>query len=152
MTLQADQILAALKDHAMQQGFETVYTHETKSPAGPGVHCEIVASGFELNAGRSGLDTTSVRLQFRVRLKTTWTQKPADDVDSRLLKALDPLMSSYIAGFTLGGLTAAVAILGDAGGQPIVGQFGYIDQGGVTFRTIEFPLPLLVDDLWTEAA
>jgi hypothetical protein len=153
VTLQTDQILAAVRDHAKTLGvFDSVSGHEIKVPPGTGVHCEIIGGSFDLTPTRSGLASTSVKLTFRVRLRTSWNQKPAEDVDARLLKTLDPLMTSYIAGFTLGGLVVAVDILGDAGGQPIVGQFGYTDQGGQPFRTVEFGLPILVDDLWTEAA
>lgn len=152
MTLQTSQILGALRDHAMQLGvFETVSGHEAKVPPGTGVHYEIFGGGFDLTPMRSGLDSTSVKLTFRARLRTTWNQQPADDTDTRLFNALDPLMASYIAGFTLGGLTAALDILGMGGSGPVAGQFGYLDQNSVMFRTVEFQLPLLVDDLWTEA-
>lgn len=153
MSLAVDQIIPALRDHAQQLGvFETVQGHEAKVSPGTGVHCEIFGGGFGLVPSKSGLDSVSLRLTFRIRLRTSWLQQPADDVDSRLLKCLDPLMASYIAGFTLGGLVESLDILGAGGGGSVQGQFGYLDQGDGKYRTVEFQLPLLVDDLWTEAA
>lgn len=153
MTLQADQILAALNDHVLTLNVcDTVSGHETKAPPGTGVHCEMFGGGFECVPARSGLGVVAVKLLWRMRLRTSWMQKPADDIDHRLLKVLDPIMTSFIGGFTLGGTVVAFDVLGAAGGSPVTGQFGYLDQGGQMFRTVEAQLPLIVDDLWTEAA
>lgn len=153
MTLSIDSIASALGDKALALGvFDTVTGHEVKSPPGTGITCEIVFGTFELIPTRSGLEDVSFKLVFKVRLRTTWAQQPADAVDPSLLKACDALLASYIGGFTLGGLTNAIDLLGLAGGTPISAGSGYIDQGGVMYRIVEITLPLIVDDLWTEAA
>lgn len=152
MTLTIDSIIGALTDHAQQLGvFDSVSGHEAKVSPGSGVHCEIFGGNFELVPVRSGLATVTFRLPFRVRLRTNWLQQPSDDVDRRIIKALDPLMAAYCDNFTIGGLITAVDILGMTG-SPVAGTFAYLDQGdGTKWRTLELELPLLVDDLWTEA-
>lgn len=152
MTLSIDAITSALADKALILGvFDSVTGHEVKSPPGTGIICEIVFGTFNLEPNRSGLDTVSFKLVFRVRMRTTWAQQPADAIDPALLKAADALLASYCGGFTLGGLTNAIDLLGLAGGTPISAQSGYIDQGGTKYRIIEITLPVLVDDLWQES-
>lgn len=152
MTLSIDAITGALADKALVLGvFDTVNSHEVKNPPGTGITCEIVFGAFELVASRSGLQDVSFKLTYKVRLRTTWAQQPTDGIDPALLKACDALLASYIGGVTLGGLTNAIDLLGLAGGTPIAAQSGYIDQGGVMYRIVEITLPLIVDDLWTEA-
>ncbi|MEY9876645.1 hypothetical protein ABH931_006155 [Streptacidiphilus sp. MAP12-33] len=153
MSLSIDSITSALSDAALVLGaFDAVNSHEAKNPPGTGTTCEIVFSGFELLANRSGLDVVSFKLTYKVRIRTTWAQQPTDGIDPALLKACDALLASYIGGFTLEGNSNAIDLLGMAGGTPISAQSGYIDQGGVMYRIVEITLPLIVDDLWTEAA
>lgn len=152
MALSVDAIAAALKDHAMTLGlFETVSGHEVKNAPGLGMHCEIFFNRFELGANRSGLSVVSTKLIFSARLRTSFLNQPEDAIEASLLKAVDGLMTSYIGGLTLGGLIVDLDVFGMTGGTPIAGQAGYIDHGGKKFRVIDIDLPLLVDDLWTEA-
>lgn len=153
MTLSIDSITSALESAAQALGvFDSVNGYEVKSPPGNGVHCEIVFGLFELVPVRSGLQDVSFKLTYKVRLRTPWAQQPTEGIDPSLLKACDALLASYIGGFTLSGNVNAVDLLGLAGGTPISANSGYIDQGGVMFRIVEITLPLIVDDLWTEAA
>lgn len=152
MTLSIESITSALADQALVLGvFDTVNGHEVKSPPGNGITLEIVFGTFELVATRSGLGDVSFKLTFKVRLRTPWAQQPTDGIDPALLKACDALLAEYIGGFTLEGNATAIDLLGMAGGTPISAASGYIDQGGTMYRIVEITLPLIVDDLWTEA-
>jgi hypothetical protein len=153
VSLSIDSITSALSSSAQALGvFDTVNSYEVKNPPGTGITCEIVFGSFELVPTRSGLQDVSFKLTYKVRIRTTWAQQPTDGIDPALLKACDVLLASYIGGFTLGGNTNAIDLLGLTGGTPITAQSGYIDQGGVMYRIVEITLPLIVDDLWTEAA
>lgn len=152
MTLSIDAITTALGDHAATLGvFETVSGHEVKNPPTSGVSAEIFIANFELVPGRSGLAVASTKLLYTVRLRTSFNTKPADAADSNLMRAVDALMTAYCGDFDLEGLITAVDLLG-AAGTAISGRSGYIDQAGKLDRIVEITLPLIVDDVWTEAA
>lgn len=98
----------------------------------------------------SGLDSTTVRLEFAGRLYGPMIADPQDDVDGMLLTSLDALMIAYSGDFTLGGKVRSVDLLGTFG-PGLSAQGGYLDIDGKKFRVIEVTLPLIVNDVWSQA-
>lgn len=152
MTLGVRPILAALVSDAESLGlFERVATHEPKSAPGGGMTAALFLRDTAPVPGRSGLAVTSTRVTFDMRLYTSFLKKPEDEIDQDLLVALDLLMGRYSAGFTLGGLISAVDLLGMAG-VPLSAAAGYSNLDKSIYRVAAITLPLLVDDLWGQAA
>lgn len=144
-------ILDALVSHAMSIGyFQQVNEHESKQSAFEGMTCEIWVEQV-MPTKTSGLATTSLRIQFQVRIYSGTMQEPYDDVDSGLVTALDALMRDYVGDFTLGGLIRHVDVFG-AHGNGIAARTGFVNHDGKEFRVFSINVPVIVDDLWDQAA
>jgi len=152
--LQARSILDAVAGHALASGwFERVNRHEPKSknPATDGVTCAIWVQQLTPLGPASGLAMTSTRLEITVRVYTGLLAEPQDEIDPRVLDAVDGLMGAYNADFELGGLVQEVDVFG-AYGAPLEAKAGYLRQGGQEFRVVDIRVPLVVADLWPQAA
>jgi hypothetical protein len=151
MTLNITGILDAVVSHAMASGhFEQVNGHEPMNAPSLGLTAAVWADTVQ-PVRASGLDSTTVRLAFNVRIYTSTQADPADAIDPALLTAVDDLCAAYIDGFTLGGLVKQVDIFG-AHGQPLLVRAGYIQQSGAIYRVMTITLPLIVNDLWEQVA
>jgi hypothetical protein len=149
VSLGAAAILTALRDHALTTGrFERVLGHEPKGTPGNGLTAAIWAQRMEPTT--SGLDSTSARLVFSIRIQGNMLAEPQDDIDIRVLEAVDALMAAYTGDFTLGGLVRSVDALG-ADGEPLSADAGYLEQDGKLYRAMVITLPLHINDLWTQA-
>lgn len=150
MTLATRNIIDAVVTHAMSLGkFSQVNAHEPKNAPGNGLHCAIWADRIG-GIRSSGLDSVSARVTFSVRVFQSMQAEPADDIDVAIVDAVDALMGAYAADFTLGGLVRQVDLIGSDGpGLEAIG--GYITVDSIEFRVFTITLPLIVNDLWTEA-
>lgn len=150
MTLATRDVVDAVVSHALGLGkFEQVNAHEPKNPPGNGLACAIWADRIG-GIRRSGLDSVSARLGLSVRIFTPMTAESADDVDVLVLDAVDALFTAYSGDFTLGGLVRHVDALGSEGAG-LDAVFGYITVDGAEYRVATITLPLIINDLWTEA-
>jgi len=155
MALAVADITAALKDHASSSGlFEYVEGHAVLSAHGRGLAWWCYVERMQPWAARSGLATTSAVLTYRVMITmNTATHEPLDGVDPLVVDAADALVRLYVGDFTLGGLVANVDIFG-AGGKPLVAEAGWLTiggDGGGRYRSMIITVPLVVNDLWSEA-
>lgn len=152
MSLGAAGILAAVVSHAKATGkFERVIGHEPKSAPGNGLTCAAWAQPITPVSEASGLAATTVRLELAVRTYLNMLADPQDDIDIRSLEAVDALMAAYSGDFELGGQVRSVDLLG-AHGEPLAVTPGYIELDSKLFRAFTITLPLIVNDLWTQAA
>lgn len=150
MTLATNDIVNAVVSHALQLGvFSQVNAHEPKNAPSNGLACAIWADRIG-GIRRSGLDSVSARLALSVRIHMPMASEPADEIDTVVLGAVDVLFTAYCGDFTLGGLVRHVDIFG-AEGAPLDAVFGYITVDGGEYRVATISLPLIVNDLWTEA-
>lgn len=150
MALDIAGILNAMVSHAQNTGyFQQVNQHESKQSAFEGLTCEIWVEMVN-PVKTSGLDTTSIRIQFEVRMYAGTMSEPYDDVDSNLVIAMDALMRAYTGDFTLGGIVRHIDIFG-AYGQGIQARTGFINHDGKEFRVFSINVPMIVDDLWDQA-
>lgn len=152
MALDIRTILAAVETHALASGyFEAVNGHEPKSAPQNGLTCAIWVEQIGPARGASGLNSTSARLALFVRLYTPMLTQPEDAIDPDLMTALDALMAAYSGDFTLGGLVRDVDLLGRHG-DPLSARAGYLTTSGAEYRVMTITLPLVVNDLWSQAA
>lgn len=151
MTMIRD-LLDAVIGHALASGyFQVVAGHEPKfrNPAVDGVTCAVWVQRVTAIGATSGLASTSVRVELTVRIYTGMLTEPGDDIDPRVIDALDGLMAAYTGDFTLGGLVQEIDLHG-AYGAPLTATAGYVAQAAQFFRVVDIALPLVVDDLWAQ--
>jgi hypothetical protein len=148
MTLDTSTLFSRLVAHASATGlFEQVLTHEPKSAPGNGLYAAFWTEGLAPVPGASGLAATTGRLVLSVRIMTPADQEPADDIDGRVLAAVDALWTAYSGDFELGGALWAVDLLG-AFGDPLQMRAGYLGLGSTVFRVMTINLPLIINDAW----
>ena len=145
-------ITDAVMSHAMASGhFDVVNGHEPKNPPSTGGLTGAVWTDRVVPVrGRSGLDSVTAVLVLNVRVYASAVSEPPDAIDPAMVAAVDDLCAAYCGDFTLGGLVANVDIFG-AHGQALDVRAGYLQQDGVPFRVLTIWLPVVVNDLWTEA-
>lgn len=151
MALDITGIIDAIVSHALASGyFERVNGHEPKSSPGSGLTAAVWVQNVRA-VQSSGLAVSSALLVFNVRLYTSMAQEPQDQIDPTLVQAVSALFDAYAGDFELGGLIRAVDLRGMEG-TVLAAVAGYITQGGVTYRVITITLPVIVNDVWDEAA
>jgi hypothetical protein len=143
-------ILATVQSHAQATGyFESVVLHEPKNAPGSGLTAAIWGNRMRPTR-QSGLASVSVVLVLYVRLYTNMLQEPQDATDAALTLAADSLFSAYCGDFDLGSTSRNIDIYGSES-FTMECVFGYINQDGTMFRTADIILPIVVNDVWTEA-
>lgn len=152
MSLDVRTILDAVESHALQSGyFQAVNGHEPKVAPQNGLTCAVWVEQIGPARGTSGLSSTSTRLGLFVRLYSPMLSEPEDAIDPDMMTALDALMGAYSGDFTLGDLIRMVDLLG-AYGDPLGARAGYLTTSGAEYRVMTITLPLIVNDLWEQAA
>jgi len=142
---------AAIRSHAMTIGqFERVLGHEPKSTPGKGLTLAMFADTIR-PVPSSGLASTSVLMVFQERIYFPMLSKPEDDIDIRIMEAVDALMGEYIQNLTLGGLVRTVDLMG-IHGVGLSARAGYVEQDKIVFRAMTITLPVIVNDAWAQVA
>lgn len=153
MSLNVTGVLNGVISHAMALGlFEQVNGYEPKAaPTSGGLTCAVWADRIDPVAAVSGLAATSARVVFNLRIYSSMLQQPMDAIDPNIVAALDTLMNAYSGDFDLGGTVRNVDLLG-AHGVGLSAQAGYINQDGKLFRVVTLTLPVVISDVWSQAA
>jgi hypothetical protein len=160
--LDVDAVVAlydAVVSHAMAVGLfsNRVTDHEPLNPPSTGLSCAVLLGPLVPLPRASGLRKTSGRLEFHVRVYSPAPQLPAAGIDRGMLKAVATLMAAYSADFSLvtgsvaEGLVNMIDLLG-AYGTPLSAQPGWLTQDSVPFRVTDIVLPLILNDMWSQAS
>lgn len=151
MSISIDEILDAVVSHAQRLGvFEKVNQHEPKNAPGNGLSAAVWVDRIEPTRG-SGLDSTTIKITFTMRLFTNMIQEPQDMIDPQMVKAVDLLLASFSDDFTLDGLIKNVDLLGSTG-PGLLAQAGYVRIGSTLFRIMDITVPCMVNDVWEQGA
>jgi len=152
MALDLPGIVAAVQTHAAASGhIERVAGHEPISTPGGGVTASVWLGRIRSVPARSGLAATSALVVLVVRLQIPW-RGDLDNVDLQLAAAVDDLMRAYTGDFTLGGQVANIDLHGESGIR-LEGEPGYLrPDDGQVYRVFTITVPLIINDLWTQAA
>lgn len=150
MALDIQGILDVVCSHAMSTGyFEEVNQYESKQSPGNGITAAVWVTRVS-PVRTSGLAETSIRLELAVRLYSSTYIEPYDSIDPNLTLALDALMRAYCGDFEIGGQVRHVDIFG-AYGNALETRSGYMNLDGKEFRVFDIRVPLIIDDLWSQA-
>jgi hypothetical protein len=137
--------------HAKRLGvFERVHAHEPKSAPLKGFTAAIWADHIE-PIKASGLDATSCRVNYSVRVYGNMTKEPQDGIDREILDAVTKLMAAYSGDFTFENEARHVDLLG-AYGPALSAQAGYLNQDNRLFRVMTINLPIIFDDVFEQEA
>lgn len=130
--------------------FEQVLGHEPVSAPGSGlIYAVWVTRVAPIPAG-SGVAAGTGRLELAGRVFMPADTEPQNDVDIAVTSAVDQLISALFADFTLGDTIRNVDVLG-AHGTPLSAAFGFTRFDSTTYRVATLTVPLIINDLWTEA-
>lgn len=144
-------IFSALVSHGLASGlFERVNQHEPKNAPGNGLSMAVYLDRIVPAAKASGLDSTTGVLLFSVRVYSGMVAEPQDDIDPALLDAVDALFTAYSGDFSLGGVIRNVDLLGEFA-NPLGVVFGYVTIDNKMYRVGTITVPLIVNDLWSQA-
>jgi hypothetical protein len=131
--------------------FESVNQHEPTNAPGNGITAAVWIQTIDPVRQVSGLNSTAGRLGFLVRLYSAATQTLTDQLDPAMMAGVHALFLAYSGAFTLGGEVMEVDLLG-AYGVGLSGKAGWLNQSGASLRVYDITLPLIIDDLWDQAA
>jgi hypothetical protein len=146
-------IFAAVQSHAQGLGiFDHVNTHPAMNPPGNHIVASIGLGPIRGVGNISGLAATSGVVTLLNRVYRNIQTEPQDQIDIDVLKAVDLLFAAYSGDFELGGLIRNVDLLGQTG-TALSAQPGWLQwPDGGTYRTVDITLPLIVSDIWSQAA
>lgn len=151
MALDSRSILDNIASHAMATGhFDAVLGYVSKQSATNGVTAALYIE--DIRAIRtSGLASTSVRMEVEMQIYSSTYQTPYEDIDVNLALAVDAMFTALIGDFDLGSEARNIDIFG-AWGQPLRVRSGLMNLDGKEFRVFQILMPIVVDDVWTQAA
>lgn len=149
----------AVASHAQATGLFGGGTtdHEPLNPPAAGLSCAVLLGPLVPVGRASGLNATSGRLEFQVRVYSPRVQLPAGGIDRDMLQAVATLLAAYSGDFELitgeldEGLVRMIDLLG-AYGTPLSAQPGWLTQDGAPYRVTEIILPLILNDMWGQNA
>lgn len=130
--------------------FDRVSGHEPLSKPGTGLSYAVTGAVIRAITS-SGLASVSGVVTLSSRIYIGRSHKPEDGIDPKIIAAGCLLMGAFAGGFTFGGTVREVDLLGQFG-QPLECRLGWMEQEGQLFRVGEMPIPVVVDDMFTEAA
>lgn len=151
MSLDIDALFSEVVSHAQTIGhLEQVNQHEPKSAPVGLLTGAIWVQELRPLPVASGLDSTTVLLEFQVRIYNPMLSEPQSAIDPRVVKAVDALMAAYSADFELGGEVRDVDLLGEHG-QGLRAIAGYIGQDNRLYRVMDIFVPCVINDLWSHS-
>jgi hypothetical protein len=150
-------LYTALGDIAKQSNlFDRVDDHESRNPPGRGLTALVLMGGFEPVGRGSGLQSTTGRLEFTVRIAGPRMAAPDGKTDQAVLYAAAFLMAAFNADLDLDevvpdGLVRCVDVLGMYG-SALRMQPGWITDSEGQYRVAELTVPLILNDVFPQGA
>lgn len=150
MSFEPQDVLDLLASHAASTGYyERVNQHEPKNAPGNGLTCAIWADHLE-HVLSSGLDSSSIRVTFKIRIYSKMLQEPQDAIDPEVLRATAALLRAYNGDFELNGLARNIDLLG-SDGEPVTAEAGYVEVSKILYRAMDINLHVIFNDVFDQA-
>lgn len=129
--------------------FDMVGTHEPENAPGKGINCSIILG--PIAPASSGLDATSLKITFLIRIYSSLEQRPLDPVDPELLVATAALIGAYSTSFQLTGFTNP-GVVRDISLAEVTAAPAFLVQDGKGFRVMEVTVPIEINDAFDQEA
>ena len=126
--------------------FQAVDTHEPENAPGNRIYCSVTLGPLKAEAAVSGLAAASGSVTLMIRIWSAAMQRPLDKVDPEALAAAAALMGALAGSFSLDGSVRNVDIFS------LTATPAWADFQGKQFRVIELPVPIIINDMFEEAA
>lgn len=150
MTIGYQAIVDTVTSHAQASGlFDAVNGHEPRSAPGTGLTCAVWVNSIH-PVRTSGLNKVSIRLELQVRIYLPTRPEYGDRIDPKIVDAVDVLTAAYIGDFTLGDNCRGIDIFG-SDGNSLRAIPGYVVQDNAQYRVFDIFVPVIINDVWTEA-
>lgn len=147
-----DPIFDAVVSDAQASGyFNRVNKHEPKRAPGYGITAAVWVQSISPLPAASGLDATTGRVLFMLRMFTRMLQEPQDMIDPMMMRAASNLMRRYHDDFDFAGTIRNVDLLGMFG-EPLGCIAGYVEQDKQMYRVMDILIPCIVNDIWPQIA
>lgn len=153
MAIDTQALIDALISHALSLGhFSSVNSVDIGStPDNTGLTAVIYPRRIRALPTGSGLASTSVAIDFTMRLIQSMNIDPFGSIDVGMIAAADALMNAYSGDFTLGDLIAYVDLLGQHG-ESLESDSGFLKlSDDQTFRIVDITIPCIINDVWNQA-
>ena len=143
-------LIDKLRSHALSLGvFDSCGSHEPKSVPGTGITAALWVQRIRPSI-HSGLANTAASVEFTLRAYSNFIAEPQDEIDPRLVDAIDGLIAAYTADFTLGGAVMAIDLMGIEG-TALEATAGYVTINQTILRVIDLTIPILLDSAWDQS-
>lgn len=143
-------LIDKVTSHAMTLDvFDSVNSHEPKSPPGSGLLYAVWADAILPLAGASGLSATSGKVVLAGRIYGNMIAQPEDEIDPGVMTAATTLIGAYSGDFDFGATVRNVDLLGQFG-DPLSAQAGYITLGKALYRVMTITVPVIINDMWDQ--
>lgn len=140
------QLFDVLSSHLHSLGtFTRTATHEPKSAPGKGLFAAVILDSIAADPESSGLNVTSSRITFIIRIMSNMIVEPQDNIDPDLLDAIDLVYTELNGDFDL-----SVAGVKNVDVMGMRTRTGYVDQDGKKYRVADISVPILVSDVWDQ--
>lgn len=149
-----EEILDALISFTKRLGiFEAVQGHEPKSSPKNGLTAALWLQTMAPAPGASGLDSTTLRIAWYLRIYQNFLSKPEDSIDPKVMRAMAAVMEALTGNFDLDIVgVRAIDVLG-AYGPPMASEAGYVPMsGGAIYRCMTLTIPVILNDAFVQAA
>jgi hypothetical protein len=151
VSLDIQSILDNVASHAMTTGhFDAVLGYVSKQSPTNGITAAIYVERIA-PIRSSGLANTSVRLELEMQIYSSTYMEPYDGIDANLVRATDAMFTNLIGDFDLGSEARHVDVFG-AHGRGLDVRSGYLNLDGKEFRVFQIIIPIIVDDVFEQAA
>lgn len=146
-------LMSALVDHSATLGyFDRVNDHEPPNAPGAQLTAHIWLDTILPLPAASGLAAVSGLVVMNERIQVSANRQPYGSIETDLAAASGAVVGSLAGDFDLG-VTGVrnIDVLG-ANGFALAGKAGYLTQDQKLYRVMTVTVPVVVNDLWTEAA
>lgn len=150
-TLDCGALMDDIVSFALQLGvFESVNKFEPTGNIGT-YEAVVLFQGMGPARGASGLNATSVRVEFVLQIYSNMIAAPPDQIDPNIASATALVMEALTNNFSLGDTVREVDVLGEFG-VPLSSKARYIQVSSALYRYMEITIPIIVDDVFGQVA
>lgn len=151
MAIKSAEIVSRIASHAKASGlFDRVTTHEPKNKPGRGLSYAVWVNRIEPARGRSGLKSTTARVDMNCRIYVNMLQEPQDAIDAAVMNATDLMFEAYTGDFELGDENRFIDVMGITQGHALDAESGYINIDNMVYRVMTLHVPVIVNDAWPQ--
>lgn len=134
--------------------FNASTDHDSRNPPGQGVSASLIVQTLEPIGRASGLNATSGRIEFVLRIEMPREAEPSGATEKTLISAVVAFIAACTAGFELPdvpeGIVRCIDLLGMYG-DPLKATFGWFDHSDGRYRGAEIAVPIILNDIFVQS-